>query len=141
MSFAGITNIQIIPDSGILDTIFHKTWLAIDLFGVPNACTPYDCKGCGGYAITLIGLIIVVIIAAAATAITKRLTGAKPGGLLAGILITLLGAFLFQAYVSLPFEVILESVHLIAAFVGAIVVAVFYVLLRNQVKGTSKSKG
>ena len=135
MAIASIFNIQIIPNSGILDTIFHKTWFAINLFGIPSACTPANNKGCGGYAITLIGLIIILIIAIAAAAITERLTGAKPGGLLAGVLITLLGAFLFSVYVNLPFEIILESVHLIAAFVGAIVVAVFYVLLRNQVKG------
>ncbi|HEV7127907.1 MAG TPA: hypothetical protein VGN32_10745 [Ktedonobacterales bacterium] len=138
MTFAGVAPINIIPDTGILDTIFHKTWLAINVFGVPSACTPTNSKGCGGYAITLIGLIIIIIIAAAATAIAERLTGAKPGGLLAGILITLFGAFLFSVYVNLPFEIILESVHLIAAFLGAVVVAVFYVLLRNQVKGTKK---
>lgn len=138
MALAGITNIQIIPDSGILDTIFHKTWLAINIFGIPNDCTPAGAKGCGGYAITLIGLIIIAIIAAAATAIAERLTGAKPGGFLAGILITLFGSFLFSVYVNLPIEIALENVHLIAAFLGAVIVAVFYVLLRNQVKGTKK---
>ena len=111
--------------SGILDTIFHKTWLSISIFGVPA----------DGYKITLIGLIIITIIAIAAAAITERLAGAKPGGLLAAILITLLGAWLFSVYVKLPYEIVLEGVRLIAAFLGAIVVAVFYVLIRKQVKG------
>lgn len=120
---------------GFLDTIFHKTWLAINIFGVPSNCTPKNAVGCGGYAITLIGLIIVLIIALAAAAITERLAGAKPGGLLSAVLITLFGAWLFSAYVKLPFEIVMEGVRLIAAFLGAIVVAVFYVLIRKQFKG------
>jgi uncharacterized membrane protein YeaQ/YmgE (transglycosylase-associated protein family) len=110
---------------GILDTIFHKTWLAISVFGQPP----------NGYKITLIGLIIITIIALAAAAITERLAGAKPGGLLAAVIITIFGAWLFSAYVRLPFEIIMEGVRLIAAFLGAIVVAVFYVLIRKQFKG------
>lgn len=135
MILADITNINFIPNSGILDTIFHKTWLAINIFGVPSNCTPHDSVGCGGYALTLIGLIIIIIIATAAAAITQRLTGAKPGGLLATVLITLFGAWLFSAYVKLPFDVSLEGVRLIAAFLGAIVVAVFYVLIKKQFQG------
>lgn len=135
MTFADITPINFIPTSGIFDTIFHKTWFAINLFGVPSNCTPQNAQGCGGYALTLIGLIIIVIIATAAAAITQRLTGAKPGGLLATVLITLLGAWLFSAYVLLPFDVLMEGVRLIAAFLGAIVVAVFYVLIRKQFQG------
>ena len=127
----------IIPQSGILDTIFHKSWLAINIFGAPSNCTPVNNVGCGGYAITLSGLIIIIIIALAAAAITERLAGAKPGGLLAAVLITLLGAYLFAAYVKLPpsLTFTLETVSLIPAFLGAIVVAVFYVLIRKQFKG------
>jgi uncharacterized membrane protein YeaQ/YmgE (transglycosylase-associated protein family) len=140
MTLASVTTINIIPNSGILDTIFHKTWLAINIFGLPSNCTPQNSMGCGGYALTLIGLIIIVIIAVAAAGITERLAGAKPGGLLAAVLITLLGAWLFSAYVLLPFEIVLEGVRLVAAFVGAVVVAVFYVLLRNQFKGSGGKK-
>jgi hypothetical protein len=141
MVLAGITNINIIPDSGILDTIFHKTWLAINIFGVPDNCTPQGSRGCGGYALTLIGLIIILIIATAAAAVTQRLTGAKPGGMLAIVLITLFGAWLFSAYVLLPFDVALEGVRLVAAFLGAVVVAVFFVLIRNQFKGSGGGGG
>jgi uncharacterized membrane protein YeaQ/YmgE (transglycosylase-associated protein family) len=135
MVLAGVTNINIIPNSGLLDTIFHKTWFAINIFGIPNNCTPVDNRGCGGYALTLIGLIIIVIIASAVAALTERLAGAKPGGMLATILITLFGAWLFSAFVLLPFDINLEGVRLVAAFLGALVVAVFYVLIRKQFGG------
>lgn len=129
MVLANVVTVNFLPDSGILDTIFHQTWLAVNILGVP---------GGAGYKITLIGLIIVLIIASAAAAVTQGLTGAKPGGTLSTVLITLFGAWLFSAYVLLPFEVVLEGVRLIAALLGAIVVSVFYVLIRNQVKGSSK---
>jgi uncharacterized membrane protein YeaQ/YmgE (transglycosylase-associated protein family) len=135
MALADVVRFNFIPNSGFFDTVFHKTWIAINLFGLPSNCTPKDSIGCGGYALTLIGLIIIVIIATAAAAITQRLTGAKPGGLLAAVLITLFGAWLFSAYVLLPFDIIMEGVRLIAAFLGAVVVAVFYVLIRKQFQG------
>lgn len=125
MVLAGVTPVNIIPNSGILDLIFHKTWIAISILGIPP----------NGYKLTLIGLIIILIIAIAAAGVTERLTGSKPGGMLATVLITLFGAWLFSAYVLLPFDVSLEGVRLIAAFLGAVVVAVFYVLIRNQFKG------
>ncbi|HEY7780150.1 MAG TPA: hypothetical protein VIC85_08065 [Ktedonobacterales bacterium] len=125
MVLANITRINFIPSSGILDTIFHQTWVRIAIFGLPR----------GGYFLTLIGLILLLIIALAAAAVIERLTGAKPGKLWVTFLITLLGAFVFTAYVSLPFEIILEGVSLIAAFVGAVVIGTFYVLIRNAVKG------
>ena len=120
-------NYNFIPSSGILDTIFHKTWLAISILGVPPS----------GYKITLIGLIIITVIALAAAAVTERLAGAKPGGMLAAVLITLLGAWLFSVYVNMPgaLNFSLEGVRLIPAFLGAIIVAVFYVLIRKQFKG------
>lgn len=140
MVLAGITPVNFIPNSGILDTIFHKTWLAINIFGVPSNCTPQNAQGCGGYALTLIGLIIIIIIATAVAGITERLTGAKPGGTLVTVLITLLGAWLFSAFVLLPFDILMEGVRLVAAFLGALVVAVFYVLIRNQLKGSGGGK-
>lgn len=126
MVLAAIQNVQIIPNSGILDLIFHQTWLAINILGLP---------GGNGYKLTLIQLIILAIIALAAVAVTERLTGGKPGGMLAAVLITIFGAWLFTAYVRLPFDVALEGLPLIAAFLGAVVVAVFYVLIRKQFGG------
>src|SRR5260370_3932678 len=113
-------NLTFIPTSGPLDLIFHKSWLAISVFGAPT----------GGYKVTFIALIILVIIALGANAITERLTGRKAGGLLLPTLITVLGAALVQAYVLLGFDFRLEGVRVIAALLGAVVIAVFYNLLR-----------
>jgi hypothetical protein len=126
MVMANVVTVNFIPTSGILDLIFHQTWIAVNVLGWP---------GGNGYKLTLIGLIIVLIIAVAAAAVAERLAGAKPGGMLVIVLITLFGAWLFQAYVLLPFDVVMEGVHVVAALLGAIVVAVFYVLLRKQFGG------
>jgi hypothetical protein len=125
MVMANVVTVNFIPTSGILDLIFHQTWIAISVLGWPS----------GGYKLTLIGLIIVLIIAVAAAAVAERLAGAKPGGMLVIVLITLFGAWLFQAYVLLPFDVLMEGVHVVAALLGAIVVSVFYVLIRKQFGG------
>jgi uncharacterized membrane protein YeaQ/YmgE (transglycosylase-associated protein family) len=119
---SAIPNLTFIPTSGPLDAIFHKSWLAISVLGVPT----------GGYKVTFIALIILVIIALGANAITERLTGRKAGGLLLATLITVLGAALVQAYVLLGFDFALEGVRVIAALLGAVVIAVFYNLLRAQ---------
>jgi uncharacterized membrane protein YeaQ/YmgE (transglycosylase-associated protein family) len=87
----------------------------------------------GGYKLNLIQLIIILIIALAAHAITERLTGRKAGGLLLATLITVIGAALVQAYVHLGYDFALEAVRIIAALLGAVVIAVFYSLLRGQV--------
>jgi hypothetical protein len=120
-----ITNINFIPNSGILDDIFHKTWLAVSIAGFPA----------NGYKLTLIGLIIIMIIAIAANGVTERLTGKKVGGMLVAVLITILGSYLFQAYVKLPFDFSIEGVAIIAALLGAIVIAVFYTLIRGAAGG------
>ncbi|HEV2238652.1 MAG TPA: hypothetical protein VGR57_18485 [Ktedonobacterales bacterium] len=130
MMLANIVTVNFIPTSGFLDTLFHQTWLALSVLGWPS----------GGYKLTLIGLILVLIIATAAAAIAERLAGAKPGGTLTIVLITLFGAWLFQAYVRLPFDVLMEGVYVVSALFGAIVVAVFFVLLRKQVGGGGGAK-
>ncbi|HEV8191583.1 MAG TPA: hypothetical protein VGP82_08870, partial [Ktedonobacterales bacterium] len=84
--------------------------------------------------ITLIGLIIITLLALLVNAITERLTSAKPGGLLAAIIITILGSILAATYVKLPFDFTIEGVRIIAALLGAVVIAVFYTLIRNQFK-------
>lgn len=120
-----IQNINFIPNSGILDQIFHQSWLTVSILGFPK----------GGYRITLIGLIIILIIALAANAVTEKLTSRKVGGLFAATIITIIGSAIFQAYVLLPFDFALESVRIIAALLGAIVIAVFYTLLKGSVGG------
>lgn len=116
-------DINFIPNTGVLDQIFHQSWLAISVLGFPP----------GGYKLSLIGLIIVMLIALAANAVTERLTSKKVGGLLAAVLVTILGSWLFSAYVLLPFDFRIEGVRIIAALLGAIVIAVFYTLLKGQV--------
>jgi uncharacterized membrane protein YeaQ/YmgE (transglycosylase-associated protein family) len=130
MVLANVVTVNFIPTSGFLDTIFHQTWLALSILGWPS----------GGYKLTLIGLILVLIIATAATAVAERLAGAKPGGMLLSVLITLFGAWLFSAYVLLPFDVQMEGVRVVAALLGAIVVAVFFVLVRKQFGGGGAKK-
>ena len=120
-----IQNINFIPSTGILDQIFHQSWLTISILGFPK----------GGYKITLIGLILILIIAVAANAITEKLTSRKVGGLLAAVIVTLIGSALFQAYVLLPFDFSLENIRIVAALLGAIVIAVFYTLIKGSVSG------
>lgn len=124
MILAAIPSINLIPNSGPLDQIFHQTWLEVSVFGAPA----------GGYRITLIGLLIIFVIAFAANAITERLTSSKAGGLLVATVITILGSILTAAFVRLPFDFIIEGVRIIAALLGAVVIAVFYTLIRNQFK-------
>jgi prepilin signal peptidase PulO-like enzyme (type II secretory pathway) len=116
---ATMQSFNFIPNSGILDTIFHQTWLRIAIFGFPS----------GGYKVTLIGLIILTILALTANAITERLTGKKVG-MLGALLITILGAYIFITYVSLPFDFAVEGILL-----GAVVISVFYVLIKGQASG------
>jgi len=120
-----IQNITFIPNSGILDQIFHQTWLIVSILGFPK----------NGFKLTLIDLLIIMIIALAANAITEKLTSRKVGGLLAAVLVTILGSALFQAYVKLPFDFEIEGVRIVAALLGAIVIAVFYTLIKGSVSG------
>ena len=118
-------NIQLIPNSGAMDLIFHQTWLQVSVLNIPP----------GGYRVTLIGLIILIILALTVNAITERLTSKKMGGLFAAVLVTILGSFLAAAYVRLPFDFAIEGVRIIAALLGAVVIAVFYTLIRGSMGG------
>jgi uncharacterized membrane protein YeaQ/YmgE (transglycosylase-associated protein family) len=120
---AAIPNLTFIPTSGPLDLVFHQSWLAFSVLGMPA----------GGYKLNFIDWIILLIIAITANGITERLAGRKAGGLLLATLITVLGSALVQAYVTLPFDFALEGVRIVAALLGAVVIAVFYVLLLGQV--------
>ena len=110
------------PTSGLLDQIFHQTWIAISVLGEPS----------GGYKLTLLGLIIVALLAFAVNVIIERLTGRKTGGLLRAVAFTLVGAFLVSAFVSLPFEIIIADVRVITTLIGALIVGVFYNLIKGQ---------
>ncbi len=121
---ADIRNYSFIPTDGILDSIFHKTWLAISILGNPS----------DGYKLTLIGLLITLIIALTANFVTEKLTAKKVGSLFGATVVTIFGSWLFQTYVLLPFDFALEGVRIIAALLGAIVVAVFYVLIKGKVQ-------
>ena len=125
MVFSAIPSITFIPKSGIFDQIFHQTWIRVSVLGAPN----------GGYRITLIGLIIITLLALLVNAVTERLTSAKPGGLFVAIIITIIGAILAASFVNLPIDFAIEGVRIIAALLGAIVIAVFYTLIRGQFKG------
>jgi uncharacterized membrane protein YeaQ/YmgE (transglycosylase-associated protein family) len=92
----------------------------------------------GGYKITLIGLIIIVLIALLAAAISERLTTRKPGSLTFTVLITILGSLLAAAFIRLPWDFVIESVHILAALIGAVLIAVFYTLIRSS--GSSSKK-
>jgi hypothetical protein len=124
---ATVTNVQIVPtDGGFLDKLFHGTWVTFNIFGLFDAT--------GGYKITLAGLLVILVLSFAAGAIIERLAGEKPGkGLAAAIIVTLLGAYIFSAFVTLPFnDIAIEGVRLVAALLGGIVFGTFFVLIRKQ---------
>src|SRR5215471_4148024 len=110
--------------AGILKTIFIDTWILLSLFGQPA----------GGFKLTLLDLVIVGLLAFAVTAITEWLTGRKIGNLFAGMLVTIIGAVLVLMFVRLPapLDFAIEDVAVIAALIGAIIVGVFYALIRAR---------
>ncbi len=122
MVLAATPNLEFIPHSGFWDSLFHQTWLSLSIFGMPA----------GGYKITLIGLIIIVLLALTAAAISERLTSRKPGGLAFTVLITILGSLLAAAFIRLPWDFTIEGVHILAALIGAVLIAVFYTLIRSS---------
>jgi uncharacterized membrane protein YeaQ/YmgE (transglycosylase-associated protein family) len=123
-----VPNIQIIPDNAAMNLIFRQSWLAISLFGVPP----------NGYRVTFIGLIILIILALTVNAITEKLTSKKVGGLLFALFITILGSAFTAAYLLLPFDFAIEGVRIIAALLGAVIISVFWVLIRGAFGGGGK---
>jgi uncharacterized membrane protein YeaQ/YmgE (transglycosylase-associated protein family) len=128
MVLSAIPSLNFIPNNGLLDQIFHQSWIEVSVLGAPP----------NGYRITLIGLIIIVVLALLVNAITERLTSAKAGSLLVATIITILGSLLTVAYVNLPFDFAIEGVRIIAALLGAVIIAVFYTLIRSQFKSSKK---
>jgi uncharacterized membrane-anchored protein YitT (DUF2179 family) len=109
---------------GILKTIFIDTWVSLSLLGQPA----------GGFHLTLLDLIIVALLAFAVTAITEWLTGQKLGKLFTGMVVTIVGSLLVLMFVHLPapLDFAIEDIAIVAALIGAIIVGVFYVLLRAR---------
>jgi hypothetical protein len=120
-----IKNLTFIPTTGFLDTLFHQSWIDIKVLGNPSGV---------GYRLTLIGLLITLVIALTANFVTEFLTSKKVS-LFTATVITILGSILFQTFVMLPFDFELEGVRVISALLGAIVVAVFYVLISGKAGG------
>ena len=78
-----VRNLDFIPrDGGALDTIAHKTFITFAIAGFPKP----------PYTITLIGLLIITILAIAANGITEKLTGKKVGSVTAAVIVTIIGS-------------------------------------------------
>jgi hypothetical protein len=120
-----VPSIQIIPDNAAMNLIFRLSWIQISIFGVPP----------NGYRVTFIGLIILILLALTVNALTEQLTGKKVGSLLFAVILTILGSALTAAYVLLPFDFAVEGVRIIAALLGAVIIAVFWVLIRGAFGG------
>jgi len=121
---SGPANLNFIPsDGGFLDLLFHQTALSIQIFGQPKP----------PFSINLIQFIIVLFLAFAVNGATERLTGRKVT-LLAAVIITMIGSWLFSNYVRLPFDFSLEGVRIVAAILGALIIAVFYTLIVGKGK-------
>jgi uncharacterized membrane protein YeaQ/YmgE (transglycosylase-associated protein family) len=118
----------IIPNSGILNTIFHQTDITVQVLDWPPK----------GYHLNLIQLIILLVLAVVVNAVTKYLTKSESGGLVTGVILTIIGAYLLETYARIPFDFALEGVLIIASLLGAIIVGVFYTLIRARFKRSDK---
>ncbi|MGO8948032.1 MAG: hypothetical protein ACLQUY_10295 [Ktedonobacterales bacterium] len=121
---SGVHNLNFIPtDGGFFDLLFHKTALTIEVFGQPQP----------PFSINLIQFLIVLFLAFAINGATERLTGRKVG-LTTAVIVTLIGSWLCSTYVNLPFDFAIEGVRIVAAILGALIIAVFYTLIVGQGK-------
>ncbi|HEX9038129.1 MAG TPA: hypothetical protein VF808_14185 [Ktedonobacterales bacterium] len=117
-----------IPHSGILDLIFYQTRAQFQVLGWPSK----------GYAINLIQLIILLILAVVVVWVTERLTKSKVGGLVAGVILTLIGAYIIQSVTTSIPDFVFEGVRVVSSLVGAIIIGVFYTLIRARLSGGGK---
>jgi hypothetical protein len=116
---AGVRNLNFIPtDGGFFDLLFHQTRLTLQVFGWPKP----------PFSINLIQFIIVLFLAFSINGATERLTGRKVG-MWTAVILTLIGSYLFATYVNLPIDFAIEGVRIIAAILGALIIAVFYTLI------------
>lgn len=120
-------NFNFIPTTGIFNQIFHQTRASVQILDWP---TP-------AFSINLIQLIILLILAVVVVFVTERLTKNKVGGLGVGVVLTVIGAYLIQYYTKGIPDFGLEGVRIISSLIGALIIGVFYVLIRAQF---SKSK-
>lgn len=111
-----------IPHTGVLDQIFYQTNAHLQLFGWPAQ----------GYSINLIQFIILLVLAVIVVFVTERLTKSKIGGLAVGVIVTLIGAFIIQSVTTRLPDFAFEGVRVLSSLLGAIIVGVFYVLIRGQ---------
>lgn len=125
---AAVPSFNFIPQSGVLNTIFHQTDLRIQVLDWPAS----------GYYINLIQLIILIVLAVVVNFVTERLTSKKPGGLVTGVILTVIGAYVVETYAKIPFDFAMEGVLIVASLIGAIIVGVFYTLIRAQFSGSKK---
>jgi hypothetical protein len=123
-----ISNV-VLPLNGFANTLFRETWIQVSVLGHPA----------GGYRVTLIGLLVLGVLAFAVNGIVERMTGHKFGSTFASLVLVILGALLVGAFVLLPFDFAIEGVRIIASLLGALVVAVFVVLVRHPKGGGSSS--
>jgi uncharacterized membrane-anchored protein YitT (DUF2179 family) len=116
---------------GILKTIFIDTWISLSVLGQPAE----------GFHLTLIDLIIVALLAFAVTAMTEWLTRQKLGNLFAGMVVTIIGAILVVMFVRLPapLDFAIEDIPVVAALIGALIVGVFYALVRARTASGGKA--
>jgi uncharacterized membrane protein YeaQ/YmgE (transglycosylase-associated protein family) len=111
-----------IPHTGILNQIFYLTNARLYLFGWPAH----------GYSINLIQFIILLLIAVVVVYVTERLTSRKIGGLAAGVIVTLIGAFLIQSVTTQIPDFLFEGIRVMSSLIGALIIGVFYALIRAQ---------
>jgi uncharacterized membrane protein YeaQ/YmgE (transglycosylase-associated protein family) len=119
---AAVPSYDPIPHTGILNTIFYQTDLTIRVLDWPA----------NGYHINLIQLIILIVLALVVIFVTERLTSKKPGSLVTGVILTVIGAYLVETFARIPFDFAFEGVLIVSSLLGAIIVGVFYTLIRGQ---------
>jgi uncharacterized membrane protein YeaQ/YmgE (transglycosylase-associated protein family) len=119
---AAVPSYDPIPHTGILNTVFYQTDMTIQVLDWPV----------NGYHINLIQLIILIVLALVVIFVTERLTSKKPGSLVTGVILTVIGAYLVETYARIPFDFAFEGVLIVSSLLGAIIVGVFYTLIRGQ---------
>ncbi len=111
-----------IPHQGIFNQIFYLTDARLRIFDWPA----------NGYSINLIQFIILLVLAVIVVFVTEQLTKSKVGGLAAGVIITLIGAAIIQAVTTGMPDFLFEGVRIVSSLVGAIIISVFYTLIRAR---------
>ena len=119
---AHVKPVTFIPKSGILHQIFHQTDMTVQVADWPS----------GGYSINLIQLLILLALAVIVVYVTEKLTKSKVGGLVAGVVITVIGAYIFQSVTNKVPDISIEGIRIVSSLIGAIIISVFYTLIRAQ---------